>query len=434
MRDDSASNTHHTRHAIGGAMVFVLASRMIGLLREAAIVAVVGVHDFTDAYFALSPFVLWFQNWSFGALTLYLVPRFLAVEPSARRSWLAGRVRAMTLFGIAGGIAFALAASWIESALLDGRRALGTGGVLALSACIPLCAANGVLYGAITSSTRGILFAARSQVVSNIAGVGVLGAAWLDLIPLSLALPLSLLSAQATLTIALRSLVLRATVPMTTSTSQRVDSSQVEFAATTAENAAFNANIIAQQALIGRLQSGSITLNGYVTRLILFPIAGLLQPLQQRLLITFSSHSVADTAGRATFIARAAVALSAVFGMMLGALCYLSHPVWPQPLRSLASAAEVSALVTAYACYAGIMFANQSYARLFFSQGIGWRYTCVMVVAYSVGAAGKFLFVPSLGLIAVPATSALAEGCALLACGYVLTRSRPQSLRLSVTP
>jgi hypothetical protein len=406
--------------AVGGAMAFVLASRLIGLGREALIVAVVGVHDFTDAYFALSPVVLWIQNWSFGALALYLVPRFLAVPPSERAVWLRARLRAVGVAAVAGALAFVWGSSWLVGTLLDGHNALGPLGLVALAACIPITGVSGVLFAGVTASSTGILYAARGQVISNLAAVMVLGATYLGLVPLPLALPVSLLTAHAVLSFVLWLRASSVASAFGGAAASPIPRSDSELVATTVENAAFNGNIVVQQWIIGGLPPGSLTLNGYLTRLILIPVSGLLQPVQQRLLIAFSVNDGMGAARAARLVAAAALATGAALALLLGVAALATHAFWPEQLSALASDTSSGLLVGAYACYAGVMFSNQAFARLFFSRGLGWHYALVMTGAYGLGLLAKLLLVPTLGLIAVPVSSILAEGIALIAFAFVV--------------
>src|SRR3954467_10983171 len=94
---------------VGGAVGLSVASRLLGLLRELLIVGRIGVHDYTDAYFATSTVVLWLQNYSFGAYTLYFVPKFLSFDPAERQRWFRRRVRVTFLLGSAAAVVFVIA-------------------------------------------------------------------------------------------------------------------------------------------------------------------------------------------------------------------------------------------------------------------------------------------------------------------------------------
>lgn len=414
MRNRIQGLDRRTHIAVGGAMAFVFASRIVGLLRESLVLAVVGVHDFTDSYFALSTVVIWFQNFSLGALALYLVPRFLAVPSEERKRWLASRTRIAIALGVAAGAAFLAGAHWIEPALLGGRRALPLGGIMALALCIPFCTTSGILFAAVTSSTDGILHSAKAQLTANFAGTSVFVAAWMGIVPLAHALPFSLVVAQGMLWLGLRSRATRLQHGEIQPGRTRAHASSREFAATAIENAGANINLIVQQVIIGRLSSGAISLNAYVMRLVLFPLAGFLQPIQQRLLISFSCEDGGDSTRRARFIVRLAIVTSCSAGFLLAIACNVTHPYWPERWRGLAPLQSTLLLVFAYACYAGVLFSNQVYARLYFSSGKGSHYTFVMLAAYTIGLFAKYSLVPFFGIPLIPASSVLAEGCALL--------------------
>src|SRR5207249_4345461 len=145
-----------------------------GFVRELIIVGRLGVHDYTDAYFATSVVVLWAQNWSFGAWALYFVPKYLSLPNSLRRRWVRSRLASAALVSSLLEVCFVFLYPHLERLLLGGRTILGLGEAVALSLSLPATALGGVLYSRLIATPRGILLAARALLVGNAAGLTIL--------------------------------------------------------------------------------------------------------------------------------------------------------------------------------------------------------------------------------------------------------------------
>jgi peptidoglycan biosynthesis protein MviN/MurJ (putative lipid II flippase) len=396
-------------------MGLLLLSRLIGVARESAIVGLIGVHDYTDAYFALSAVVAWLQNWSFGAYSLYFVPKYLRLGSQEREPWVRRRTWVAGALGVALALGFLLLFRPIERLMLGGVNVLHWGPAVLLAVCLPVTATAGVKWGEVISHPGGILSSARALAIANALGLfallGVVGAK----VDRSLALPASLAISQVVTLLLLarqaKSLRVVGGYAETDSKAARTsDTSQV--VATTLENVGFNASAMIQQAIAGSLSAGAITLNAYATRLILVPLTGLMQPVQQRLLIRFAS----DSSRRARQVLRTTVLLALAvgggLGLLLGIGGYGMAPLLNGWWRQAFLEHHYPLVLCAYAVYAGVVFANQSMARLFFSEGRGAAYATVMCAAYVVGNALRFMSASRVGLVALPAGALIAEGAA----------------------
>jgi hypothetical protein len=389
-----------------------LASRALGVVRESAIVALLGVHDFTDAYFATSTVVLWLQNFCFGAFILYFVPRHLSLRGPARRSWRRRWMRLAALAGALGGGAFFVAYGRIEEALLSGRSVLGATPAAMLALAVPATTIGSILYGRVVSTTRGIAVAALANVLANLAGLGVLVAIiWARLDP-SWALPASLAGTQVALLVAL-ALGARAE-PADDGVAPGHDrAAESQLGATAAENAGFNVSAIMQQGIAGHLSAGAVTLNAYAVRLLLVPVTGLLQPVQQRLLIGFATDPGAASRRTARLTVAGGLLMGTAAGAAFAAALAASRPWWSPAWQRAFAEHQYAYVLLAYGVYAGVVFSNQSLARLCFASGQGWRYAIAMNGAYAGGTFLRIALAPHWGIVALPLGALAAEGAAL---------------------
>jgi hypothetical protein len=396
-----------TRNVIAGAVAFSIVSRLVGLARESAIIRLVGVHSYTDAYFAVSTLVMWLQNWAFGAFALFFIPRFLAIPIETRSAMFRRYFWGLVLVGALAGAGLLACFGEVESLLLSGRRALGTGAAAILCATVPVTVASGVVYASLTSSTPGILTAAKALLIGNVLGFGALLSTGLSPVDPSLVLPISLLATQsATLVTLLWGRRVHSLPPLPPSGS-RPGTSQV--VATTLENIGFNVNAVFHQGAAGMLAVGAVTMNAYATRLILVPITGLLQPIQQRLLIRFSTSDEKRNRKVLLWTCAAGIAGGTAVGAAVLLGLRLSLPLWSDAWQDNFREHRFGLVLLLYGTYAGIVFANQTIARYAFATGRGWAYASVMVGAYAVGTMGKLWLVPQHGLAALPLCALLPE-------------------------
>jgi peptidoglycan biosynthesis protein MviN/MurJ (putative lipid II flippase) len=413
------------RRLIGGAMGLLLLSRMIGLAREAAIVALIGVHDYTDAYFAMSAVVGWLQNWSFGAFSLYFVPKYLLLEGPARRLWVAHRTRMAAVSGGVLGLVFLAAYQPLERLMLSGRNVLAWPAVALLAACIPVTTIGGVKWGEVISRPSGILGSARALAIANACGlialVGVVGTTSNRFIALPASLAISQFVALALLTGQARAMREDADGPAGSglgvargANARASHSSQA--VATTVENVGFNLSALIQQAIAGRMSDGAITLNAYANRLILVPLTGIMQPVQQRLLIKFASETEQQSRKALRAVAKMALGLGLALGLAVVVAGYALAPLLGPKWRATLSDHRYPIVLGAYALYAGVVFVNQGIARMLFAHGRGAAYATVMLIAYSAANAIRFLAAPHWGMLALPLGALVAEGAA---CTYL---------------
>jgi Na+-driven multidrug efflux pump len=192
--------------------------------------------------------------------------------------------------------------------------------------------------------------------------------------------------------------------------------------ATTVENIGFNASALVQQGIAGSLSSGAITMNAYATRMILVPITGMLQPIQQRLLIKFSTDSLARSVRILRIAAVAALGLGTVVGSLLFLIGTVAGSMLSPEWRVAFSEHRYPLVLFAYALYGGVVFTNQSMARFLFANKRGATYATVMVLAYGIGTAGRLWLTPRWGIVALPLAAIAAEGGAALAFLVTFTR------------
>ena len=190
--------------------------------------------------------------------------------------------------------------------------------------------------------------------------------------------------------------------------------SRSQFTATTAENIGFNLNSVLQQAIAGHLSEGAVSMNAYATRLLLVPITGLLQPIQQRLLIRFSTDSAERTQRTIALSVAGGLSMGAAAGAGLAAFLAFSEPWWPSGWQRSFAEYHLASVLLAYGLYAGVVFSNQSLARFLFAQGRGWTYAVGMLAAYTVGTAGKLFLAPRWGIVALPLSALGTETACLL--------------------
>lgn len=407
----------------------------MGAGREFAMVALVGVSDATDAYFAVSSLVLWLQNWAFGALTLVLTPRLMqGADASHVERWRAYR-RSALLGGAVLGALFLAFFRPIEAALLAGRHVLGWPSAALLAACAPVTLMGGVTYARVIAEERGILEAARALFVGNVAGILGLVVGGLAGLPAALLLSIVLLGSQGCTLLLLERASRNAGAGGAAKGGVQPQRLSAELAASTAENIGFNASAVAQQAIAGTLPTGAVTLNAYATRLLLIPLTGLLQPIQQRLLIRFASaerdgsHRTLHTAIGAAF------GVGALAGLVAMSLLQLGRPFLTPHWSELVTAHRMPAVLMLYGLYAAVVFSNQTVARFTFGGGLGWLYATAMLVAYAAGTAARAYFAPALGIVALPACALVAEGCALAAVLTVLgARARRERVLAQARP
>jgi hypothetical protein len=415
-----------TLRLIGGAVGFLAVSRLMGIARETAVVSLVGVHDFTDAYFGMSAFVLWAQNWAFGAFALYFVPKYVSLHDAVRASWYVRLRRRFMVIGGTAAVIFVAAYPMIESAMLGGRAVLRGPPVWLLAASLPLTLLSGIAYNRLNSEARGILVSARLLVIANAAGLFVVVVGALTITDRALVLPLTLFVTQAATAILLslghrgKQSERRNVVP---ETKARVVP-DVQLFATIAENVVFNANAVGQQAAAGGLGAGAVTLNAYAARFILVPLTGLLQPVQQRLLLRFAASDERSSIRATNVVIAFSASLGVAAGVVAGAVLSLSLPWWPEGWQAAFRVHQYVAVLVSYGAYAGVAFANQALARLSFACGKGWEYAGVMASAYAIGTGLRFAFANDLGIVAVPLGGLVAEGAAM---GVLLFRANARN-------
>jgi peptidoglycan biosynthesis protein MviN/MurJ (putative lipid II flippase) len=401
---------------LASAMGLTVLSRAIGLVREMVVVGALGAHAYTDSYFATSSVVLWLQNWAYGALALSFVPEFLSLAAADRAPWFRAFARKLASAGVVAGAIFFVGFGTVESLLLGGRRVLESRHQLMLATCLPATLLGGLYYARAVSSPDGIVKAAKAVLWGNIAGViGLVGAAFSRRDPAAV-LPLSLLVAQST------TAVLLARIRPAVQTAAG-DAGRSQAVATTIENIAFNVNSVAQQAVAGRLPEGAVTLNSYASRLILVPLTGIVQPLQQRLLIAFTGSSEQDGARVLKRVVYVAVVGGAAIGLLLAGAVALGKGLLPTRAQVLTTTYRMDVIIGLYATYAGIVVANQSMARYYFSRARGGTYAATLIVAYAIGTAGRVWLASSVGLLALPLCSVIAEGMAAAGLAAFATRS-----------
>jgi hypothetical protein len=401
-----------------GAVGVTLVSRLLGFAREGVIVGIIGVHDFTDAYFALSSIVLWLQNWSFGAFALYFIPRYLSIAPEERRSWFGVQIRRNLKWGIFAGGAFVVGFRWIEPLMLGGRQVFGTAPTLLLACCLPLTVIGGLLSARLLSTAEGILPAALVHLYAN-----ALGFASLIVFAFSpggkpLALPVTLLVTQGAVVILLSRASSRyGDTPDRGRVRPPGLRARGQLSASTAENVGFNLSAVIQQAIAGALATGAVTLNAYAVRLVLLPLTGMLQPVQQYLLVRFASGDAVTARKMINITASIALAL----GLILGGALYFAFGAtrwfWGDEWNLLFTTFRFGLVVFCFGVYAGVVFTNQAIARYSFSNHHGWTYAGVMLVAYATGTVIRFIFAPSFGILALVGASIVTE---LAAAGILL--------------
>jgi len=410
---------------LGGAVGLSLLSRLLGLFREILIVARLGVHEYTDAYFATSVIVLWLQNWSFGAWSLYFVPKYLSLPTKDRTAWFRRRFRLATLYSTAGATIFVVCYPAIESTMLGGRRVFGVGESLILGLALAATGVTGVLYGRLIAIPAGILLAARALLLANIAGVTTLVVFLTAPIPRSFVLPATLAVTQfATIGALVRfSRALKGDAEQSPVTGLISPSHAV---ATTVENVAFNSNAAVHQAIAGWLPLGSVTVNAYAMRLLLLPVTGLMTPVQQYMMQLFAMKSARTGFQTATRGVMAAMGLGLVAGLVAMGTTVLTLPLWPANVADMITEYRMPLLLCLYGAYAGVLFSNALMARWYFATGNGWSYAVVMIVAYTAGTTVKAFLAGPLGVPALPLGAIIGEGAAMMA--LVVRGSRLHSL------
>lgn len=405
-----------------GAAAFTILSRMVGLVRESVMVGMVGVHDYTDAYFALAAVVMWLQNWSFGAYALYFVPKYRSLPRADKTRFLTAALRRMWMLGAILGVLFALLGRRIERFLLAGHNVLDARGFAVFALCLPVTAVAGVYYARNVSEESGLIRAARALFVGNLGGVMILATLVLAPFPDSLVLPTSLAFTQLSLLLLLRINPKHHDASDDGTHAPPTVSNGSQAWATTVENVGFNLNAIGQQAIAGMLPMGGVTLNAYAIRLLLVPITGLLQPVQQRLLIRFSAPATQERGS-----VRGPVLFGSALGLFVGGcaalVLHLLTPYLSQQWQDLIRTHHFAYVVLLYGSYAGVVFSNQALARFAFANHCGWTYAVVMVLAYAIGTGTNLLLLDSLGLVSLPLTSVGAEVCATLLLLQLLRRS-----------
>ena len=407
--------------SMGGAIGLTLGSRALGLFREGLIVGKIGVHDYTDGYFAVSSLIIWLNNWAFGAFALGFLPRYASLSLEARRKWY--RSLQLWLGGIgvlAGGLFFALFHQ-IERLMLGGRTVLGVGPALALAVCIPITISAGLANSRLVATPQGIVRAAGSQLIANVVALTSLFAMIVTRIDPSIILPIALLVTQGGLlvcvTIAQRDLE----APVAAAPEARPSRAGAgQLAATTVENIGFNLNVVAQQAIAGSLISGAVTMNAYAVRLILIPFTGAMGPVQQRLFVRFTSSSSGTRTREVRLAVIVGLALGLAVGCVLSSLLVLSRPHWSAEWQTRFAEHRYALTLLAYGVYAGVVFCCQTLARFAFSSGRGWWYTVVMICAYAIGTSAKFVMAPRLGILALPLCALIAEMGGALVLLFVL--------------
>jgi peptidoglycan biosynthesis protein MviN/MurJ (putative lipid II flippase) len=396
-------------YLLGGAVGLSVVSRLVGVVREAAVVGFLGVHDFTDAYFATSSVVAWLQTWAFGALTLYLVPIYIGASRLERTALYRRHMRTAAGLATAAAGAFIVFYGPLERALLGGRRVLGgieaaLLGLAMLAGCI-----GGVAYGRLLASERGVLVGAKALFVGNAAGVGTLLVLLFLPVPRQAILPATLCVSQVVIA------VLCARAALLVPNVERApgeDRRKPHFLATTLENVGFNLSTVVQQGLAGSLPPGAVTWNAYAVRFTLLPLSGIMAPVQQVLLRRFAITGEAKGRRLAARVVRTSVLAGIAVGGVLSLALRASYPLWSASTAGAMRSHDLPLTFFCYAAYAGVMFGNQASARWFFSNGTGWSYTFTMLGAYGIGTALRVVLVGSLGLPGLPLGALLAEGAA----------------------
>jgi peptidoglycan biosynthesis protein MviN/MurJ (putative lipid II flippase) len=398
---------------VGGAVGLSLTSRVLGMVREAIIVGTLGVHDYTDAYFATSVIVLWAQNWSFGAWPLYYVPKYVSVARGDRKRRFRRTLASSAAYSSIAALVLIASYSTIERIMLGGRRVLGTGEACLLGVALAATGIAGVLYGRIIAIPIGIFLGARALLVANLAGVTTLLGLLAAPIARSYVLPGSLAATQIATALALAWANRQARDESDAASTAGVLSPSHALA-TTLENVAFNANAVAHQAIAGWLPPGSVTMNAYTTRLLLLPVTGLMAPVQQHMMQQFATTPPNIGLRTAVRTAGIAVGLAALVGFVALVAVVATLPFWPRPAAALGTEHNIACVAFLYGSYAGILFSNTMLARWYFASGNGWAYASIMFGAYVIGTGSKSALSSTLGLAALPLGAIAGEGIGLL--------------------
>jgi peptidoglycan biosynthesis protein MviN/MurJ (putative lipid II flippase) len=419
--EGAVGRTRGILYLLGGAVGLSVVSRLVGVIREAAIVGLLGVHDFTDAYFATSSVVAWLQTWAFGALTLYLVPTYVGASPARRSDLYRRHLRIGAGLAAPAAALFVVCYGPLEEALLGGRRVLGAVEAILLGGGIFAACLGGVAYGRLLAEERGVLVGARALFLGNLAGVLTLFLMLLLPGSQQAVLPATLCVSQVA--IAVLCAKAAAVLPEVDHGGGDVRR-RPHFLATTLENVGFNLSTVVQQGMAGALAPGAVTWNAYAVRFTLLPLSGIMAPLQQMLLRRFSVAGEASGRLLAVRVVRTAVLAGLVVGGVLSVSLRASYPYWSAGTEAAMRSHSLPLTVFCYSAYAGVMFANQASARWFFANGTGWPYTAAMLAAYFAGTALRVPLVSALGLPGLPLGALAAEGTVSVIFALYIGRSR----------
>ncbi len=408
--------------SLGNAVVFTVLSRVVGLAREAMALAVVGLSAGSDAYFAMAPMAMWIHNWAYGALSLVVVPRFLAVAVGQRQRLVN---RYATLIAAGAGLCGALLFVFFVplERLLLGANVMPRLGALALAIAVPLGALAGLFHGATTIRRDGVLRAAKMLFFGNIAGMFTLGVGAAMGRSSDLLLPISFMVTHlATLVLLLNG---RRGEEEAQTTGAISGKGTKDIVAATTENVGFNLNAVAHQAIAARLEVGSVSLNAYTMRFFFVPLIGVFQPLQQRLLAWFSIASPQASLRRTQQILVTGCALAFGLGFSVFLVMETVVKLMPQTLAGFEGVIPI--IGGLYVCHGIVVMLCQVFARLLFANNRGGTYALMALAAYFCGSLLKMVLIGGWGIRALPVGGIVAD-CALL-IGLMLLSHRVLSNR-----
>lgn len=409
---------------VAGGVLITVGGKLLGLIRELLIASTYGTGEVANTFFAVYQLPVLVSAFLVGPFMLAYVPHYAALrDAGGERASLRRVVRLAFISGAAITCLMVLAAAIVHVADVGPPWVTSFMLILALS-IIPL-----IIGGLAT-----VVLYARGQPLAGMAvaacGPAVMLIAFATLLSVPVAGRELVLPWSATLGwwasgLTGSAVLIRAERGATVSVlpARPVRTLPAQLWASSAETIGFSLNHTITVALAAGLGAGTVAINAYAFRLILFALSTSLSPLHQAI-HSWMAQSPRNREGRRVLAAIGAVA--ALSAAIAAALATFAEPlvafVYERGAFAEASTALVAGILGPYSLYFAVMGVNQLFARYFFASGDGWRYARVMLATYLLSNAAKAVVAPGYGLAGMIIVAAAFEGAALAYFVSVLVR------------
>ena len=400
---------------VAGGVLITVGGKLLGLVRELLIASTYGTGEVANTFFAVYQLPVVVSSFMVGPFMLAYVPHYAALrDAGGERASLRRVVRLALVIGAAITGLMVMAAAVVHIANVGPPWTGSFMLILALS-IIPL------LIGGLST----VVLYARGQPLAAMTVAACGPAVMLFALALLLAVPgggrelvlpwsatlgwlvSGVVGAAILIRIARRAPVSAVIVP-------QGPTLPAQLWASSAETLGFSLNHTLTVALATGLGAGSVAINAYAFRLILFALSSSLSPLHQAI-HSWMAQSPGHREGRT--VLAVIVAMAALTVALAATLAAFSEPVvaivYERGAFAAASTARVAGILAPYALYFAVMGVNQLFARYFFVSGDGWLYARAMLAAYLVSNVAKAAVAANYGLAGMIIVAAAFEAIAL---------------------